>query len=66
MNANNEQKKLQHTSVNKNKYNYDDDYLDSVSNRFSEINESSVCMNDFDHHRDDLNYLKNKCKNYRI
>lgn len=66
MNTNNEQKKLQHTLVNKNKYNYDDDYLDSVSNRFSEINESSVCMNDFDHHRDDLNYLKNKCKNYRI
>ena len=69
----NEQKQIKQTKqtkqniyVHKKQYNYDDEYLDSVSNRFSEINESSVCMNDFDHHRNDLNYLKNKCRNYRI
>ena len=57
--------KEQEVQKKKPKYNHDD-YIDSVSNKFSEINESSLNIDDFEHQTEDMNYLKDKFKNYKI
>jgi Zn-dependent oligopeptidase len=59
--SNQKQNNLQ--SPNNTKHEQD---IDSISNKFSEINESSINIDDFDHQTEDLTYLRDKFKNYRM
>lgn len=61
----------QRETQNKQKQKYND-YIDSVSNKFSEINESSINMDDFEHQTEDMRDIRdahnvnNKFKKYDI
>ena len=57
------QNQITQTKKHITKQKHDDDN-DSISNKFSEIYESSVNRDDFDNQTEDANYLKNKFKKY--